>query len=212
VEEFCPECHGNIVESRGIYYCSRCGLVIGQELVFSFSPMTTRPWKGSIFQRVGDASELPSALKRRASYIAMKLMKKFGVSPKIAAVAGVIAVQRESGIFLNIKAPKSTIRKAKSVLREYGKSVYSPKICTDIFVERLTAKCLELGIPIPKALEIYERHRKIFGSCKPSTAAFAIGYLLGMDLPRKRSAARIARKIEFMESFCGTGAVQEVEN
>ncbi len=212
MEEFCPECRGNIVKSRGIYYCNRCGLVIGQELVFGFSPMTAMPWGSSIFQRIIDASSLPSALKRRANYIAMKLMKNFGVSPKIAAVAGVIAVQRESGIFLNIKAPKSTIRKAKSVLREYGKSVYSPKVCADIFVERLAAKCLELGIPVQRALEIYERYRKIFGSCKPSTAAFAIGYLLGMDLPRKRSAARIAKKIEFMESFCGTGAVQEVKN
>jgi transcription initiation factor TFIIIB Brf1 subunit/transcription initiation factor TFIIB len=201
VEEICPECSGTVVENRGIYYCRRCGFVVGVELVFDSAPQRAQTWTGRILQSVEKSSDGISAmLKRRASYIAVKLQKKYHVGQNVAAVAGLIAAQEELGIQPRVKAPKSTVRNAKAVLRKAKGKLYSPMKRADIFADRLFEKCLELGIPPGPAMEIYNRHRDLLGSLKPSTVAFAVGYLLGMKLPKRRTAKRVARILELAES------------
>ncbi len=201
MEEICPECSGTVVENRGIYYCRRCGFVVGFELVFDSAPQRAQTWTGKILQSVEKSSDgLSAMLKRRASYIAIRLQKKYHIGQNVAAVAGLIAAQEELGIQPRVKASKSTIRNAKAVLRNVRGKLYSPLKRTDIFADRLFEKCLELGIPPEKALEIYNQHRDMLRSLKPSTVAFAIGYRLGMKLPERRTAKRVARILSLAES------------
>lgn len=202
--EYCPECFGPPVEEKGVYYCSRCGLVIGQVIYYGASPARKPLWNSSLQAHIFACSDSTTPeVRYRANYIARKLQKAYDVSPKLAAVAGLIAASRELGVKGRIRAPKSTVRRAKILLWRSMKDgvIQLKEKKTDIFAEKLRVQCTALGIPIKEAMEIYERHQHLLSPHKPSTVALAVGYMLGLNLPKKRAAAKLARELSTAEAL-----------
>lgn len=205
MDQYCPECFAPPREEKGVYYCSRCGLVVGVELYYGAAPSEANTWNTLIQKEVAKYSEKVSVnLKRRASYIANKIKKEYKVSSHLAAIAGLIAAYSEFGVKREINAPKTTIRKAKAILarskREKVVHVRNPK---DPYMEAIYTACVKYGVPVKACLEIYERHKDALRlySHKPSTVVMAIGHLLNPNMKVSRAATKLSKEIYFLEKI-----------
>jgi hypothetical protein len=205
VDLYCPECFAPPKEERGIYYCSRCGLVLGVEFYYGAAAGETNTWKTGVQREVAKYSEnVPINLKRRASYIANKIKREYNVSGHLAAIAGLIAAYNEWGVKRKINAPKTTIRKAKSILaRSRRERVVQIKTPKDPYMEDLYTACTKYGVPLQACLEIYERYKDALRlySHKPSTVVMAIGHLLNPNMKVSRAAAKLSKEIYLLKKI-----------
>ena len=214
VENYCPECFGRPLEAGGVYYCSRCGLVLGVVVYYGRMPPARVVWNSEISRSVYLVTkQAPEILERRATYIANRLIREYHAPPGTAAVAGLLAASRELGVKFETRAAKTTKRKAKALLAKAKKEgvITIHEKTGDPFLEQLRTYSTQFGIPFRTVLEIYNRNRSILVNRRPSVVVRAIGVYLGVSVPfgKTRTVVRLARMIAASEAARRIGAVYE---